>query len=292
MAVTQEGIRNRLSPTLDHVAKAMQRRGIETAETPGGPATLEVGYAENVRRVVQVYWTGFQAAISGPCVTLHLEVPKPKRHWVEGYIAPQGVSWIFAFAERDDGDYQLVYYKQDDDPKTAVESFFDISSWYSLVACDLTWDDVTAVVSPDVGWTDAHAVRASAGAEMDKAVQDAFKKSTIVWLKWTGSDGEIRTMPVWFLFLNNKLYVLSGERQQTIPGARELRHVDVIVRWKGKNAAIADLPADVRVIPMGPEWDEIAEKIAEKRLNIPGTPEDTARRWRDECDILELTLRY
>jgi hypothetical protein len=47
----------------------------------------------------------------------------------------------------------------------------------------------------------------------------------------------------------------------------------------------------VRVLEPGPEWDEVAEKVAEKRLNIPGLPEDTARRWRDECTLLELTLR-
>jgi hypothetical protein len=40
-----------------------------------------------------------------------------------------------------------------------------------------------------------------------------------------------------------------------------------------------------------PSWTEVANKIAEKRLNIPGLPEETARRWRDECVILELTLR-
>ena len=37
--------------------------------------------------------------------------------------------------------------------------------------------------------------------------------------------------------------------------------------------------------------DRTSSQIAEKRLNIPGLPEETARRWRDECHILELTLR-
>ena len=47
----------------------------------------------------------------------------------------------------------------------------------------------------------------------------------------------------------------------------------------------------VRVLEHGPNWDDVAEKIAEKRLNIPGLPEDTAKRWRDECVILELVLQ-
>ncbi len=98
-------------------------------------------------------------------------------------------------------------------------------------------------------------------------------------------------MPVWFVSDQGKLYVLSGERQQTIPDAENLRECEVIPRWKGQNARIAEIPASVRVLEPGPEWDAIAEKIAEKRLNIPGLPEDTAKRWRDECVILELTLR-
>jgi hypothetical protein len=44
-------------------------------------------------------------------------------------------------------------------------------------------------------------------------------------------------------------------------------------------------------VPLGDEWDEIAEKIAEKRLNIPGLPEETAKRWRDECVILQIRIR-
>jgi hypothetical protein len=66
----------------------------------------------------------------------------------------------------------------------------------------------------------------------------------------------------------------------------------VILRWKGQNSSVAELPANVRVIEGNdPDWDEIAGRVAEKRLNIPGLPEDTADRWRDECVILELTLR-
>jgi hypothetical protein len=113
-----------------------------------------------------------------------------------------------------------------------------------------------------------------------------------MWLRWN-VGGERRTMPVWYLNdpKADKIYVLSGERQQTIEGAETLREVDVILRWKGKNSAVAELPAQVRVIRGDdPDWDEIADRIAEKRLNIPGLPEDTARRWRDNCVILELSL--
>jgi hypothetical protein len=100
-------------------------------------------------------------------------------------------------------------------------------------------------------------------------------------------------MPVWFIYDNktSKIYVLSGEREQTLPGASQMREADVILRSKGKNYRIAELSANVRPIPPGEEWDTVAEKVAEKRLNVPGLPEDLANRWRDTCDLLEVNLR-
>jgi hypothetical protein len=102
-----------------------------------------------------------------------------------------------------------------------------------------------------------------------------------------------RTMPVWYLFDNKSghVYILSGERQQMLPGAERMRECDLIFRQKGKNVRVAEVPASVRVVPPGEECDELAERIAEKRLNIPGLPEETAKRWRDQCVILDLTLR-
>ena len=71
-----------------------------------------------------------------------------------------------------------------------------------------------------------------------------------------------------------------------------MRECEVILRWKGRNSSVAEINALVNVITgTDPNWTEIADRVAEKRLNIPGTPEDTAKRWRDECVILELTLR-
>jgi hypothetical protein len=291
MVVTQAELRGRIAPILGMVAEKVGRNSIAIGDAAGAAAAMRVELEENVSRLVQVYWTPFQADIPGISVGLHLEIAEPKVHWVEAYISPTKASWVFAFHERSDGDMQLAYYQQHEHAEKAVEAFFDIASWYALTPTDKTWDDVTCQISPDVGWGDTLEVRASSGPEMDKAIQEALKKSTILWLRWSDDGGEKRTMPVWFIYYQDKIYVLSGERQQTIPGAESLRECDVIVRWKGRNAQVAELYASVRVLPQGPEWDELAERIAEKRLNIPGLPEDTARRWRDECHILELTLR-
>jgi hypothetical protein len=282
---------DRLQPIIEEVARALGRFGIKEGRVEGAPAALRVGIEQDVRRVVQAYWTPFQAEVPGRCIALHLEVAEPAVHWAEAYLSPDYRNWVFVFAERPDGEIQLTYYADHATPQKAIEQFFNLSSWYVLTATDKTWADVVYDAAPELGWSERE--RAHGGASTRSAIDESIKKSTIMWLRWT-HEGTEHTMPVWYLNDQKagKIYVLSGERQQKLPGAERIRECDVILRWKGKNSSVAEIPATVRVITgEDPTWDEIADKIAEKRLNIPGLPEDTARRWKDECVILDLTLR-
>ncbi|MFN2490595.1 MAG: hypothetical protein ABR529_12855 [Actinomycetota bacterium] len=289
MAVAEQPLTGRLAAIVGEVARAVSRQGIAEATEADRKGTLRIELEDSVRRVVQVYWTPFEASVPGLSIGLHLEVAEPRPHWTECYLSPDFRNWVFCFAERPDGEIQLTRYGDYATPREGIEAFFDFSSWYVLTATDLTWKDVGYELGPDITFPES--VRSSVGAASSAAVQESLKKSTILWLRWT-LDGTERTMPVWYLYdaKAGKVYVLSGERQQTIPGAASMREADVILRWKGRNSSVAELPANVRVLHPGREWDEVAERIAEKRLNIPGLPEDTARRWRDECVILELIL--
>lgn len=276
-----------LEPIKAHVAGIVTRHGIEAGDVTAKKAVLRITREENVRRIIQAYWTPFQAEVPGESIALHLEVAEPRVFWSECYLSPTERNWVFCFAERPDGEIQLTHYGDYPHPEKALERFFDLSTWYVLTASDSTWDDVAYQVAEGLDWDLRH-TRVS-GQSSNDAVQEALKKSTILWLRWRDRDAE-RTMPVWFLNDKGRLFVLTGERQQTIPNAASLRRCDVILRWKGKNSRIAELPASVHLLEKNQEWLEVAEKIAEKRLNIPGAPEETARRWQDECDILELTL--
>jgi hypothetical protein len=281
----------RLAPIVEEVARGLGRFGIKEGKAEGAPAALRIDVEHDVKRIVQVYWTPFQAEIPGSCVALHLEVAEPTVHWAEAYLSPDSRSWVFIFAERPDGEIQLAYHAHFDSTAEAIREFFNLSSWYVLTATDKAWTDVVYEAAPEVAWGDSD--RAVAGASSGGAIQESLKKSTIMWLRWK-HDGAEHTMPVWYVYDQKvgKVFVLSGERQQTLVGAERIRECDVILRWKGKNSSVAEIPAIVNVITgTDPEWDEIADKIAEKRLNIPGLPEDTARRWRDECVILELALQ-
>lgn len=288
MSLVDPRIKGRMAPIIDDAARAIAQFGLATGNPDGARALLRVGLQEHVQRTVQAYWTPFRAEIPGECVALYLEVKEPRLHWAEGYLSPDQRNWVFCFHERADGAAQLAYYADYETYPKALEGFFNLSSWYILTATDTKWSDVVYELSPSLPWSEHH--KTLMGSQTAAAVQESLKKSTIVWLRWT-LDGVERTMPVWFVLQDGNLYVLSGERQQTIPEAERIRECHVVARWKGKNARVAEFPASIRVLDKGPEWDGIAEKIAEKRLNIPGMPEDTARRWRDECQILEVTPR-
>lgn len=288
MALRQESADPRLQPIVDQVARAIGAQGL--SEGTDRPAVLRVVPELGVKRVIRAYWTGFEVNVPGPSIGLHLEVAEPRVRWAECYLSNEYRNWVLCFHEREDGDIQLSYYADYATPKEAIDGFFELSTWYVLTASDLTWPDVGLQVEEGLGWT-PH-LKTIASGSTGAAMQESLKKSTIMWLRWKHAGTE-RTMPVWFLYdaKTQKIHVLSGERQQTIPGAETMREATVILRWKMKNSQVAEIPSDVRVLEPGPEWDEVAEKIAEKRLNIPGLPEETAKRWRDECVILELTLR-
>jgi hypothetical protein len=287
MALSERAAEPGLEPIADEVAEHIARLGLEPGDGTG-EAVLRVDVAEHVRRVVQVYWTPFQAEVPGRSIALHLEVAEPRLRWAEAYCSPEARSWYFSFFQREDDEIQLAYYQECASAQECVEAFFNSSGWYVLTAADKTWDDVTYTIGPGVPWGPAQQQIAS--TELDAALQEALKKSSIVWLRYE-VDGSEHTLPVWYVADKDTMYVLSGEREQTLPGAERIRRAEVIFRWKGRNARVAEVPASVRLVEPGPRWDEVADKIAEKRLNIPGLPEDTARRWRDECHILELRLQ-
>ncbi len=230
MAVAQRPLHDRLVPIVDAAARAVGRHGVKEGDVTKAKGALRITVERDVKRIVQVYWTPFEANVPGRSIGLHLEVAQPRVHWAECYLTPEFSNWVFCFSERPDGDIQLTYHRDYPTPQEAIEGFFALSAWYVLTATDLTWDDVVYEVADEVGWTDHH--RGLSGAAVGKAVQESLKKSTILWLRWNTAAGE-RTMPVWYLYDNkaDKIYILSGERQQFIPDAENIRECEVIFRW-------------------------------------------------------------
>ena len=133
-------------------------------------------------------------------------------------------------------------------------------------------------------------VQASA-AKLPKEVEDGFRKSDVIWVGVEAS-GIRRTVPAWFAYRNGKVYVLSkkepGADEQTIPGVPNASDMLLITRRKGRETGLDEFHAAARVLE-GPEWEDAAKLLVDRRRSRVGPPAESLGRWRGACDIVELT---
>jgi hypothetical protein len=158
-----------------------------------------------------------------------------------------------------------------------------------LKAIDASWDQIGYSVDPSMGWDrDAQNL---ASVPIDAAIDEGLKKSDILWL--TPNTAPNRPVPCWFVYKDGKAYVLSGERQQVIPGAENVRDAHVVTRWKGRDARLVEFDAAVRHISAKSpqEFEQMAELMLNKRQSVTGDHDEYMQRWKRECVILELTPR-
>lgn len=120
---------------------------------------------------------------------------------------------------------------------------------------------------------------------MDPLVEEATKKAEVAWLTVPGGH---RPFVVWCLWLDGALYLVAGPGEQPAPGLPGTPTVDVTVRGD-HGGQIVTWPATVtRVDPESEAWTTVAPQLAGKRLNAPGTTEETVRRWATECVLYRL----
>jgi hypothetical protein len=109
-----------------------------------------------------------------------------------------------------------------------------------------------------------------------------------------GADrgGVRRTVPAWFAYRNGKIYVVSqrepGPQEQTVPGVPDARELVVVTRYKGRDTSIEEFTAAQRLLE-GPEWEDAARLLVDRRRSRVGPPADSIKRWRASCHIVELT---
>jgi hypothetical protein len=131
----------------------------------------------------------------------------------------------------------------------------------------------------------------AAPAKLPKEVEDGFRRSDVVWVG-VEVDGTRRAVPAWFAYRNGKVYLLHqrepGPQEQSIPGLPGAPQLLLITRRKARDTALDELRAAVRIL-QGPEWEEAAKLLVDRRRSRPGPPADAIARWRSTCDIAELT---
>lgn len=311
--------------TLEDLRQRIARRLSEyhVPKGEGELGTLKFAIIEDVARTFRAHWTGFKLFYPKPTLVLRAELADGS-FWSEGYVSKSRPSWVLAFrlkpaAARGTGgprpddklaldqsvqaslghrrrlieegivaDEELIRMEDFDDPLEAIDEFFNYTAWYVLKAVDAVWGQLGYVPDASIGWEEDEEKVASLPVEA--AIQEALKKSDIIWVTPNTSRDPI---PCWFVERDGKIYVLSGERQQVIPEAGRVRGADVVARWKGRDAQLVDFSAAVRPITATSreEFEEFANLLIAKRQSVTGSTEEILDRWMRECVILELTPR-
>jgi len=127
----------------------------------------------------------------------------------------------------------------------------------------------------------------------------AVKKSTIMWVtvpeRRNGRRGKVpeHTQPVWFLADGDKVYLLHGPGEQHVPGLGKTETVRLNARGKDTRSLVADVVCTVEQVPDDDErWDKIIQKAVTRRLNLGDAGDETISRWREHCQLLELTPQF
>lgn len=290
----------------------------------GSAGTLEISLASGVTRTFRAHWTGFRLTYQRPTVVLKAALTDGS-FWTEGYISPDQPSYVLVFrkkphasrgtgAERPDdkfasaqsletsrgvtssrvqagltADEEIIRYEDFDDPFEAIDEFFNYTSFYNFRAVGTDWSQFGYVTDPSIRWEDM---------DVDKvvspnlaAIEEGLKRSDIMWLS-VDTDPGGKPVPCWFLYTRDKrLFVLSGEPEQRIPFASQVKAAHVITRWKGRDAQMVEFDAKVRAITAadGEEFNEVAQLLVNKRQSVRGSAADTIQSWLRDGAILELT---
>ncbi|MGH2809826.1 MAG: hypothetical protein ACRDIA_02970, partial [Actinomycetota bacterium] len=272
----------------------------------------------------KAHWTGYRLMYPNPTLVL-VARQTGGEFWSEGYISTSQPSWVLCFrknphktrgsgGERPEDkvtssqaleiarstrqswveqglapDEEVIRYEDFDSPIEAVDEFFNYHDFYCLRAVDGVWADYNYRPAPSVGWDEGRI--SIAAMPVDAAIDEGLKKADILWIT---PDNGTRPVPCWYLYTKDKrLFVLSGEPEQTIPGATQLRSVQVGLRRKGRDAMLAEFDAEVRIIDARnrAEFEEVAALLLAKRQSVRGTTKENIDRWLREGVILELIPR-
>jgi hypothetical protein len=177
-----------------------------------------------------------------------------------------------------------------------MEGMFDLTTEVDVVR-NATFDETGTYVASFivdeqvVGEIELPVYVQAAPTKLPKETEDGLRKSDVIWLA-TDIAGRRTTMPAWFVYKDGKIYVLSqrepGPAEQTVPGAGQATGFVVVTRRKGRDTSLEEFGAAPRIL-QGAEWEEAAKALADKRKSRAGAPDESVRRWRDSCDIIELT---
>jgi hypothetical protein len=123
-------------------------------------------------------------------------------------------------------------------------------------------------------------------AQLQALVEEAMKRSAIVWLSYSGGGWP---RGVWHVWHNAAAYVVSGGPEQLLPGIEQVERVVVIARAKDSRARLVTWVAAAEVLMPGTEdWQVAADALRAERLNA--TQGDALTDvWAEQATITRLT---
>lgn len=95
-------------------------------------------------------------------------------------------------------------------------------------------------------------------------IQELAKKTSVSWLRYGGADH-----PVWHVWLNDALYVVSGGNEQPLPGITGVQRLEVVMRSKETGQRLVTWVGEVTRVQPGDElWEPVATALVAGRLNL------------------------
>ena len=123
-----------------------------------------------------------------------------------------------------------------------------------------------------------------------------MRKAAVAWLEVPGrgallSRGRIEprhpSYPVWCLWIEDALYVVTGPDEQQAPGLAQAAVVRVSARGDHGGRILTWLARVSRVRPDSDRWAEVVRPLAAKRLNGP-PKQALIDRWAGTASIMRL----
>src|SRR3954451_15121831 len=131
----------------------------------------------------------------------------------------------------------------------------------------------------------------------DARIDEAAKKSGLVWVQATGLPRAAArpAQPVWHVWQDGVVYVLTGGLEQPAPGGLDTVVLDdeaaralVIARGKDTNGRQMTFETTVDTVPAGSEeWTGVVPALVAARLNLPDG-EAAPARWEQQCTLWRL----
>ena len=106
---------------------------------------------------------------------------------------------------------------------------------------------------------------------------EAAAKSDIMWVDVPGE----RSFPVWYAWVADRFYVVSGQGEQLLPPLPEVVHL--ILRSKDNGARLITVTATAHLLqPHTPSWESAVTALAAARLNAT---DDVRSRWAESATV-------